>query len=105
MIEVGKLQLSKQHNIQINACQMYLNVETLSDIANPDGRTINNRFIEGNKPLSSSSTFKWSNQPLPSPEAWDLWMLIIRQVFHISKTNLIPIHHQLKLWLVPYPLI
>ena len=51
MVEVSKMNLSKQSNIQINACRLYLQVATLSDISNPDGRTINSRFLEGNKPL------------------------------------------------------
>ena len=51
MVEVSKMNLSKQSNIQINACRMYLQVATLSDIFNPDGRTINSDFFEGNKPL------------------------------------------------------
>ena len=58
MAEVSKLYLSKQSNIQINTCRMYLQVATLSDISNPDGRTINSHFLEGNKPLSPSSTLR-----------------------------------------------
>ena len=51
MAEVSKMKLSKQSNIQINACRLYLQVATLSDIANPAGRKINHHFLEGNKPL------------------------------------------------------
>ena len=53
MVKISKINLSKQSNIQINTCRLYLQVATLSDIVNPDGRTINNHFLEGNKPLSN----------------------------------------------------
>ena len=51
MVEISKMNLSKQSNIQINACRLFLQVATLSDIAKPDGRKIDNHFHEGNKPL------------------------------------------------------
>ena len=60
MVEISKMNLSKQSYIQINACRLYLRV------ANPDGRIINNHFLEGTKPLSPRSTFRWPNQPFPS---------------------------------------
>ena len=50
MVEVSKMKSSKQSNIQINACRLYLQVATLSDISNPDRRTINSHSLEGNKP-------------------------------------------------------
>ena len=72
MVEVSKMKSSKQSNIQINACRLYLQVATLSDISNPDRRTINSHSLERNKPLFSRSTFRRHNQPLPSPKAWNL---------------------------------
>ena len=51
MVEVSKMNLSKQSNIQINACRLYLQVATLSDIINPDGKKINHHSLEGNTPL------------------------------------------------------
>ena len=68
MPKVGKLHLSKQHNVQINACRLYLQVATLSDIANPDRRILNHNFLDGNKPINPSSIVRWPNQPLPSPQ-------------------------------------
>ena len=58
MSEVGKLHLSKQHNIRINACRIYLQVATLNDIANPDGRILNRHFPKGNKPTHLSLTVR-----------------------------------------------
>ena len=63
MSEISKLNLPKQQNIQINACRLYLQVATLSDIVNPDGRTINYHFLDVIKPIQPSSTSRWPNQP------------------------------------------
>ena len=73
MSEIGKLNLLKQHNIQINAYRLYLQVETLNDIDNPDGRTVNHYFLDEKKPIHPSSTVRWPNQPLLSQQAWHIW--------------------------------
>ena len=104
MSEVGKLQLSKQHNIQINACRLHLQVSTLSDIANPNGRILNHYFLEGNKPIHPSSTVRWPNQPLTSSQAYNLWKKTVRKVFNISANNTLPLHQQLREWIAPYSL-
>ena len=84
MSEINKLNLPKQQKIQINACRLYLQVATLSDIVNPDGRTINQHFMEVKKPIQPKSTIRWPNQPLPSHQACKLWKKTIRTVFNIS---------------------
>ena len=104
MSEVGKLYLSKQHNIQINACRMYLQVATLSDIANLDGRTLDYYFLEGNKPIHPSSIVRWPNQLLPFPQVWNLWKKIVRKVFNISDNDTLSLHQQLRGWIIPYSL-
>ena len=90
----------KQRNIQINAGRLYLQVATLSDIFNPDRRTLNHYCLEGNKPIHPSSTVRWPNQPLPSPQVWNLW----NKTVNISDNNTLPIHQQLREWIVPYSL-
>ena len=77
MSEISKLNLPKQQNIQINTCRLYLQVATLSDIVNPDKRTVNHHFLDVTKPIQPSSTVRWSNQPLPSPQAWYLWKKVV----------------------------
>ena len=58
MSTINKLNLSKQHKIQLNTCRLYLQVATLSDIVNPDGKTINQHFLEVTKPIQPRSTLK-----------------------------------------------
>ena len=100
--EVSKLNLSKQSNVQINACRLFLQVATLSDISNPDVKTVNYHFFEGTKPLSPSSTLRWPNQPPPSPKAWHLWRRILRKIFNINENNSLQIHQHVSQWIVPH---
>ena len=65
--------------IQINACRLYLNIIHLSDIFNPDGKTINNNFLIGCKPDYLSSKLKWPHQKYSSVKAWKLWNNTIRK--------------------------
>ena len=95
MTEISKLHLPKQQNIQINTCRLYLQVATLSDIVNLDGRTVNHHFLDGNKSIQPNSTVRWPNQPLPSPQAWHLWKKV-RKVFTISNYNTLLHRQQLK---------
>ena len=94
MVEISKMKLSKQSNIKINTCRPYLQVATLSDITNPDGRSINHHFLEGNKPLPPVLPFRWPNQPFPSPKVWNLCRRMVKKVFNINENNSIPIHQQ-----------
>ena len=68
MVEISMMKLIKQSNIQINACRPYLQVATLSDIANPDGRTINHHFLEENKPLPPIQHSDGQTNPYPPPK-------------------------------------
>ena len=63
MSEISKLNLPKQQNIQINACRLYLQVATLSDIVNPDGRTMSHHFLDVTKSIQPRSIVRWMNQP------------------------------------------
>ena len=83
---------------------MYLQVATLSDIVNPDGRTTNHQFLDITKPIQPRSTVRWLNQPLPSPQACNLWKKTVRKIFNISNYNIFPHHQQLKEWIGPYSL-
>ena len=72
-----------------------MQVPTLDDIVNLDGRSVDTHFIEGNKPLISRSIYKWPNQLLPSQKAWKCWTKIIREIFNISENNIPFIQNQL----------
>ena len=81
---------------------MYLQVATLSDITNPDGRSINQHFIEVKKPILPTSTIRWPNQPLPSNQACKLWKKTISMVFNINNQNILPNNKILTEWIVPF---
>ena len=44
--------------IHLNACRLYLNINQLSDIVNPDGISVNHNFLIGIKPVYPSSKLK-----------------------------------------------
>ena len=81
---------------------MYLQLATLSDIVNPDGRTLNHDFLDVTKSIQPRSTVRWLTQPLPSPQACNVWKKTVRKVLNISNYNTLPHHQQLKEWIVPY---
>ena len=87
--------------IQLNTCRLYLNIIHLSDIFNPDGKTINNNFLIGCKPPYPSSKLKWPHQNYPSVKAWKLWNSTIRNVFNIQENLTLEPFSRLEEWLAP----
>ena len=87
--------------IQLNACRLYLNIIHLSDIVNPDGKTINNNFLIGCKPTYPSSKLKWPHQQYPSVKAWKLWNITMRKVFNIQDNLTLEPFSRLGQWLAP----
>ena len=69
MYELMQLNLTKTELIQLKACRMYLKVSLLSDITNPNGKTIIMKFIRGKKPKYPREIFKWPNQDFPNKSA------------------------------------
>ena len=105
MVKISKMNLLKQSIIQIKACRLFLQVATLSGIANPDGRAINNHFLEGNTPLPLvQHSDSLTNQLFPSPKSWNSWRRMVRKVFNINQNNSLPIHQHWTQWIVPYSL-
>jgi len=65
----------------LNKCRSYLQVMSVSDIANGDGKTIAKNFMDGKKDDTRRSTLKWTNVVRPGYNAWKLWAETIRTVF------------------------
>ena len=87
--------------IQINACRFYLNIIHLSDIVNPDGNTINNKFLIGYKPNYPSFKLNWSHQKYSSIKAWKLWNTTLRKAFNIQDNLMLKPFLRLGEWLTP----
>ena len=66
MDEVLQSNLSKSKRIQVNARRLYFRVIYLSDMIEPDGKTIDMNLYSGKRPAYPKSKFTWSNQSNPS---------------------------------------
>jgi len=63
-----------QHDLQrLNACRLFLQVITLSDIASADGRYIVPEVKAGSTVRFRESTLTWPTQGRPGPASWRLW--------------------------------
>jgi ribonuclease HI len=63
----------------VNKTRMYLQIELISEISNPEGTRIDQRWLkEGEKP--SWSTLKWPQVKKPSAKMWKAWKKAINQI-------------------------
>jgi hypothetical protein len=59
---------------RLNYCRLYLNAVTVSDLANPDGITLDPSFLEGRLSTRSSLIAKYKvHQERPLQQEWSLW--------------------------------
>lgn len=65
--------LSQRERIYIHRCRIYLQVETVSDIATSTGQTIHKAWRSPNTKKPSRSTLNWPRQNQPSRIAWLSW--------------------------------
>ena len=99
MDEVLNSNLTKRKISQVNACRLYLRILYLSDIIQPDGKTVNPMYFNGKRPSYPTSKYKWPHQSKPSNAAWKTWHKIVRTILHIPKNGILPPHHTLHQWL------
>jgi hypothetical protein len=57
----------------LNAVRMHLQVTTLSDIADAQGKKITKEVFEGMKPTDRYSKLKWPRQLVTTTKQWNLW--------------------------------
>jgi len=59
----------------LNRCRIYLQVLTISDITETDGKTIMRAVKTGQLLDDRTSTLLWPKQGRPSPQEWNIWKL------------------------------
>jgi hypothetical protein len=74
-----------EHLQNINACRLYLQVQTLSDITSGDGLTILPTVFTDKPALPSYSTYAWPRQSNPSKTCWSHWRTAIRKTFLLHR--------------------
>ena len=66
---------------RLNACRLYLQVITVSDICDAAGRMILEESLHGRLTRDRVSSFKWSIQPRPSQRAWKAWRDTLHRLY------------------------
>jgi hypothetical protein len=62
---------------QINRCQLYLDVSTVSDLTTANGKFIDTAISQGHRTiLSSVSRWHKTNQARPSSKSWIQWIRV-----------------------------
>jgi len=69
---------------QINCCQLYLQVTTLSNICDGSGQHILPDMWVGKQNQMFTSGYHWPNQGQPPKKDWTLWQLALWQAFPIN---------------------
>jgi hypothetical protein len=65
----------------VNACRLYLQVHTASDITSPDGFTIPRHIYEGRRdPSLSFSRLRAPRQERPTDPNWTIWRRLLNQL-------------------------
>ena len=66
---------------RLNACRLYLQVITVSDICDAAGRMILEESLHGRLTRDRVSSFKWPIQPRPSQRAWKAWRDTLHRLY------------------------
>ena len=65
----------------VNSCRLFLKVESLADITNAAGTTLQQQVAQGLPPTTKNTIQHWPVQPFPPPAAWALWRQFLAQVY------------------------
>jgi hypothetical protein len=73
--------LTRKERILIHRCQIFLQVECISDIANAEGTRILPEWLDPLAAKPSHSTKNWPQQGYPGKQAWAIWRKFINLAF------------------------
>jgi Reverse transcriptase (RNA-dependent DNA polymerase) len=78
---------TKQELKYTNQCRLFFQVFWLSEICDPDGKSLEQNYVNFNDihHLPSFSTIMWPFQPPPSRKAFNVWKKLIRKTFLSDK--------------------
>ena len=88
--------MTRTELLAINACRLYLQVITISDIVDATGKFLVSTYYRPPLHYKSRSTFKWPYQPRPSESEWYYWRRMIRDYLCINET--LVLRHPLGPW-------
>ena len=94
---IQRTHYNEKELIEINMCQMYLQVLTLANITEGGGIQITTYAAKGKRDLSQISLWKWPRIPYPPAAAWAKWRGAIDTVFLSGGSRFI--HKPLQEWI------
>ena len=94
---IRKTSYSMEELKYINYCRLYLQVLTLSDITEGNGRQVTTHAAEGIRDYSRVSKWNWPNIPYPPAHAWAKWRGAIEATFLVQDSR--QLRHPLGNWL------
>jgi hypothetical protein len=71
-------QRTRREQIYIHRCRIFLQVETISDIATASGSRIHSSWFQRRAVRPSKSTIKWPKQNCPNEQAWAAWKKFLK---------------------------
>ena len=71
----------KEDLVKLNQCRKYLQVVTLSDIADGMGNQIIKTYWDGKKDCYRKSKYDWHEQSDPDKQHWALWRKAMQKCF------------------------
>jgi hypothetical protein len=101
MTEFLKLGLSNRRLRMINNWRIYYQVNTLTELCNPEGTCIQHCFFKEpsqvHQPRVNSSNVKWPTQERPGKKGFSLWLTWLRSCFNMDQNG--RINHRFGAWL------
>jgi hypothetical protein len=87
MGEILKIEKSWITIQQVNQCQLFLQVNWLSEMTDAQGNIVLPCFLDhtGNHTKASKSNLQWPIQTLPPLKSWEIWKKLTRKRFLLSK--------------------
>lgn len=76
-----KAGFSKTAMKKLNRCQLFLHVETLSDITDGSGRHLDDRYLKGLWDPYRTDSHDWPVQTKPDKPSWALWRKAVKRCF------------------------
>jgi hypothetical protein len=81
LMDIGLTFNFDSHQLRcINACRMYLQVITLSDVVNAKGDKILFSVIKGQRVASRQSKLLWPSIPRPPQSFWNHWTILLQRL-------------------------
>ena len=89
MEHINELPISRMDKTRLNSCRVYLQILTLSDMADAGGTQLMENALKGRRDPSRPSNLNWPTQGRPCEYDWHLWRYHITRMFSRPRSRLL----------------